>query len=102
MEIFLVLVIVWFSAGFYSGQVAHQKGYSGAAWAIGGLLFGFIALIAAAGLPDRKLRQYIRLIGEKQNAIEPDSGGDQWVKQPSDWDDAQKEVNKINKKYDNF
>ena len=37
---------------------------------IGGLLFGFIALIAAAGLPDRKLRKYIRLIGEKQNAIE--------------------------------
>ena len=33
-------------------------------------MFGFIALIAAAGLPDRKLRKYIRLIGEKQNAIE--------------------------------
>jgi len=32
-EIFLVLVVVLFSAGFYSGQVAHQKGYSGAAWA---------------------------------------------------------------------
>ena len=70
MEIFLVLVIVWLSAGFYSGEVAHQKGYSGAAWAIGGFFFGFIALIAAAGLPDRKLRKYIRLIGEKQNAIE--------------------------------
>ena len=70
MEIFIVLLIVWISAGFYSGEVAHQKGYSGAAWVIGGLLFGFIALIAAAGLPDRKLRKYIRLIGEKQNAIE--------------------------------
>ena len=70
MEIFFVLVIVWLSAGFYSGEVAHQKGYSGAAWAIGGFFFGFIALIAAAGLPDRKLRKYIRLIGEKQNAIE--------------------------------
>ena len=72
MEIFFVLVIVWLSAGFYSGEVAHQKGYSGAAWVIGGLLFGFIALIAAAGLPDRKLRKYIRLIGEKQNAIPVD------------------------------
>ncbi len=67
---YLVLVIVWLSAGFYCGQVAHQKGYSGTAWAIGGFLFGFIALIAAAGLPDRKLRKYIRLIGEKQNAID--------------------------------
>ena len=70
MGIFFVLIIVWLSAGFYCGEVAYQKGYSGAAWAIGGFLFGFIALIAAAGLPDRKLRKYIRLIGEKQNAIE--------------------------------
>ena len=68
--IFLVLIIVWLSAGFYCGEVAHQKGYSGTSWAIGGFFFGFIALIAAAGLPDRKLRKYIRLIGEKQNAIE--------------------------------
>ena len=67
---YLILFIVWVSAGFYCGEVAHQKGYSGTAWAIGGLFFGFIALIAAAGLPDRKLRKYIRLIGEKQNAIE--------------------------------
>ena len=67
---FLVLVIVWFSAAFFCGEVAYQKGYSGTAWAIGGLFFGFIALIAVAGLPDRKLRKYIRLIGEKQNAIE--------------------------------
>ena len=70
MEIFIVLLIVWISAGFYSGEVAHQKGYNGAAWAIGGFFFGFFALVAAAGLPDRKLRKYIRLIGEKQNAIE--------------------------------
>jgi len=68
--IVVVFLFLWLPAGFYSGEVAHQKGYSGAAWVIGGLLFGFIALIAAAGLPDRKLRKYIRLIGEKQNAIE--------------------------------
>ena len=95
MEIFLFLVIVWFSARFYSGQVANQKGYSGAAPAIGGFLFGFIALIAAAGLPDRKLRKYIRLIGEKQNAIDPEDELD-------DFEVAQKEVKKINKKYDNL
>ena len=70
MGVFIVLLIVWLSAGFYSGEVANEKGYSGAAWFIGGLFFGFIALIAAAGLPDRKLRKYIRLIGEKQNPIE--------------------------------
>ena len=35
-----------------------------------GFLFGFFALIAVAGLPDRKLRKYMRQIGEKQKAIE--------------------------------
>ena len=68
--IVVVFLFLWLPAGFYAGEVAHQKGYSGAAWFIGGLFFGFIALIAVAGLPDRKLRKYIRLIGEKQNAIE--------------------------------
>ena len=68
--IFIFFVILWLPAGFYSGQVAHQKGYSGTKWGIGGFFFGFIALIAVAGLPDRRLRKYIRQIGEKQNAIE--------------------------------
>ena len=72
MSVFIVLLIVWLSAGFYSAEVAHEKGYSGAAWFIGGLFFGFIALIAVAGLPDKKLRKYIRQIGEKQNAIDPE------------------------------
>ena len=70
MAIFFALVILWFASALYCGEVAHQKGYKGAAWAIGGFFFGFFALVAAAGLPDRKLRKYIRLIGEKQNAIE--------------------------------
>ena len=50
MELFFVFVIVWLSAGFYCGQVAYQKGYSGTAWAVGVFFFGFIALIAAVGL----------------------------------------------------
>ena len=55
-----------------SAQVAHQKGYNGTDWGIGGFFFGTIALIAVAGLPDRRLRKYIRQIGEKQNAIPVD------------------------------
>ena len=70
MAILFALVMLWFASALYCGEVAHQKGYKGAAWAIGGFFFGFFALVAAAGLPDRKLRKYIRLIGEKQNAIE--------------------------------
>ena len=41
-------------------------------WFIGGFFFSVIALIAVAGLPDKKLRKYIRQIGENQNAIDPE------------------------------
>ena len=71
MELYILLfLILWLPAGFYAGEVAYQKGYNGTAWGIGGFFFGFMALIAVAGLPDRRLRKYIRQIGEKQNAIE--------------------------------
>ena len=69
MAIIVVLVIVWLASGFYCAAVAESKGHDGISWALGGLFFGFIALIAVAGLPDKKLRKYIRQIGEKQNAI---------------------------------
>ena len=92
--VFIFSLIVFLIAGLFCFNVAEEKGYNGFLWFIGGFLFSVIALIAVAGLPDRKLRKYIRQIGEKQNAIEPDSGGDQWVRQPSNWDDAQKKVNK--------
>tara|TARA_Y100001978_G_C23429263_1_gene307577 strand:- start:2 stop:124 length:123 start_codon:yes stop_codon:yes gene_type:complete len=28
--IYIFLVFIWLPSGFYCGQVAHQKGYSGA------------------------------------------------------------------------
>ena len=67
--IFIFLLFIQLPSAFYSAQVAHQKGYNGTDWGIGGFFFGTIALIAVAGLPDRRLRKYIRQIGEKQNAI---------------------------------
>ena len=72
MLIFIFL-IVWIASALFCASVADAKGYSYGSWFIGGFLFGFIALIAAAGLPDRKLRKYIRQIGEKQNAIKKES-----------------------------
>ena len=79
---FFVLAVLWFVAGFYCGLVADQKGYNGTAWAFGGFLFGFIALIAVAGLPDKKLRKYIRQIEGEKNSKEPQSDGD-WAKKPA-------------------
>ena len=69
MVILAVLFIIQLASGFYCGVVADAKGYDGTVWGLGGLFFGLIALIAVAGLPDKKLRKYIRQIGEKQNAI---------------------------------
>ena len=88
-----ILVIGWIASAFFCAQVANEKGYSTINWCIVGFLFGFFALIAVAGLPDKKLRKYIRLIGEKQNAIkrEPDGGGDQWIEQPDNWDNISKQ-----------
>ena len=86
---FFVLIVSWFACGFYCSQVAYEKGYNGTAWAFGGFLFGFIALIAVAGLPDRKLRKYIRQIEGEKNSKEPQSDGD-WAKKPASWDNVSK------------
>ena len=69
--ILFVVITGWIASAFFCASVANEKGYNGTAWAFGGFLFGFFALIAVAGLPDRKLRKYLRQIGEKQLAIKP-------------------------------
>ena len=70
--VFIISLVVFFITGLYCLNVAEEKGYNGFLWFVGGFLFSFAALIAVAGLPDRKLRKYIRQIGEKQNAIDPE------------------------------
>ena len=69
MTFFVALLLVAIPCGFFASEIAMGKGYSGTSWFIGGLLFGPIALIGAAGLPDRKLRKYLRQIGESQGAL---------------------------------
>jgi len=44
----------------YTAVVAGAKGHNEVSWGLGGLFFGPFALIAAAGLPDLKARQYLR------------------------------------------
>ena len=69
---FVFALIIFFVAGLFVSNVAQEKGYNGFVWFIGGFFFSVIALIAVAGLPDKKLRKYIRQIGENQNAIPPE------------------------------
>ena len=65
----LVLVISAVISGYLTRAVAKDKGHNGTDWFLGGFFLGPLGLIAAAGLSDRKLRRYIRQIGEKQEAI---------------------------------
>lgn len=68
---FFFILVIGAIAGFLASNIASDKGHDGSSWFFAGLLFGPLGLIAAAGLSDRKLRKYIRQIGEKQEAIEP-------------------------------
>ena len=68
---FVVVILLGVFSGFLASSVASDKGHDGSSWFVAGLLLGPLGLIAAAGLSDRKLRRYIRQIGEKQDAIKP-------------------------------
>tara|TARA_B100001093_G_C26449532_1_gene851668 strand:+ start:237 stop:740 length:504 start_codon:yes stop_codon:yes gene_type:complete len=64
MTFIILFLFLWIPCGLFTGAVAANKDYSGIAWAIGGFLFGPIALIAAAGLSDKRQRRYLRIISE--------------------------------------
>ena len=66
---FFFLIVIALITACLASSIAEDKGHSGTAWGLCGFLFGPLGLIAAAGLSDRKLRKYIRQIGEKQEAI---------------------------------
>lgn len=83
MGFFLVLVLSCISAGL-SSSIASAKGWGSSNWLLAGLFFGPLGLIAAAGLPDRKLRHYLFELSKQQGVsrellepgpIAPASGG---------------------------
>ena len=69
---FIFSIFLFVITGAFCSAVANEKGYNAFWWFILGFLFNLVALIAVVGMPDRKLRKYIRQIGEKQNAISPE------------------------------
>ena len=74
-----VVVIGWLASALFCAILANEKGYLPVAWFFGGLFFGFFALIAAVGLPDKKLRKYIRQIEGEKNSKEPKSDIDKKI-----------------------
>ena len=87
-----VVVIGWIASAFFCATVAEEKGYSSVNWCILGFLFGFFTLIAVAGLPDRKLRKYIRQIGEKPKTSKPDDEEKGWEGDSSDWNSKKRTI----------
>lgn len=53
--------------GMFTLNVDDSKGHDKAAWFLGGLVFGPIALIAACGLSDKRMSRTLRRIAEHQN-----------------------------------
>ena len=52
-----------------ASNVAEAKGLDGSSWAMVAFFFGPIGLIGVAGMPDRRLRSYMRAIAVKLEAI---------------------------------
>jgi len=59
---------LWFTviSGVLASNIASAKGWSGLNWFLAGFLFGPFGLVAAAGLPDRRLRVYLRHLASEQ------------------------------------
>ena len=65
MEYFLIgFFFIWIPIVFFTTTIANNKDYNGLTWFIGGFLFGPIALISIVGMPDKKLKKYLRVITE--------------------------------------
>ena len=65
----LLLIFLWIVTGLTTGVVASDKGHGFGSWTLVGLSLGPLGLIAAAGLSDQKLREYIRRIIDPNLAV---------------------------------
>ena len=82
MDTILGLVFfLWIPCGIYAGVIAASKDHNWLPWILGGFLFGPVTLIATAGLPDKKLARYIRLLSEEKN--EPSEASDSLTRRQS-------------------
>ena len=71
----LFLILLWIASGVLASSIASTKGWSGFSWFVAGFLFGPLGLIAAAGMPDRRLRIYLRHLASEQGWTEGPNKG---------------------------
>jgi len=63
---YVAIITAAIACACFSDALAGAKGCERGAWAIAGFLFGPLALLAIAGMPDRRTQKMIRLIAESQ------------------------------------
>lgn len=66
-------LLIAIACGLFAASVAGSKGHDYFSWLFGGFVFGPIALLAAVGLPDLKLRTALRQLAEHQAALSRES-----------------------------
>lgn len=54
MAVILIVALAWIVAACFTVTVARAKGYDAGTWLLGGLAFGFLALVAVCGMPLRR------------------------------------------------
>lgn len=87
--IWLTVIFLGLVCALLSSSIANSKGWEGSSWGITGFLLGPLALLAVVGLPDKKLRKYLRAIAIKLDA---DIGAEQHI------DDYQKIISLLSPK----
>jgi hypothetical protein len=80
MVAIIIAIIFGIVCGSLSSVVAESKGCDSGSWFWAGLLLGPMGLIAACGLPDRRLRHYLRQLalaaGAKEESLGKERGGE--------------------------
>lgn len=71
LTLLLVLAIGGLFAAYWCSRIAAAKGWNSDPWIWWGLLFAPFALIAAAGLPDKKAQNYLRHLAYGDRADAP-------------------------------
>ena len=66
----LVLITIWVASAVVASNIASAKGLDVWAWSLAAFFFGPIGLIGVAGMPDRRLRQYMKSIAIKLEAVQ--------------------------------
>ena len=66
----LVLITIWVASAVVASNIASAKGLDVWGWSLAAFFFGPIGLIGVAGMPDRRLRQYMKSIAIKLEAVQ--------------------------------